>query len=68
MSGPTPILKFQKVQDGPVEFIEIKLSEFQWPKGGVGTCPICGAQVIGEGKDWVCQGEECGAKFFGPIF
>lgn len=63
-----PILKFKKVQDGPDEFIEMDVSEFQWPKGGVGTCPVCGAKMIGTGKDWVCQNESCGLKLNGPIF
>ncbi len=59
MKEREPILKFRRVQDGPDEFIEMKVAEFQWPKGGVGTCPYCGAKVIGVGKDWKCENEEC---------
>ena len=68
MRESQPILKFTKIQDGPDTFIEMELSEFHWPEGGVGKCPVCGAKVVGVGKDWVCEGEDCGAKFNGPIF
>ncbi|MDD2414687.1 MAG: hypothetical protein PHI94_05895 [Eubacteriaceae bacterium] len=66
MKTPEPILKFKKIQDGPDEFIEMQLTEFQWPKGGSGICPVCGAKMIGIGKDWTC--EKCGLKLNGPIF
>lgn len=67
LNGPAPILKFRKIQDEE-EYVEMKLNEFQWPKGGIGVCPICGGKVVGKGKDWTCENEECGMKFFGPIF
>ena len=63
---PQPILKFQRKDDGT--FVEISLSDFRWPKGGEGTCPDCGAKLVGTGKDWVCENKECGAEFLGPIF
>lgn len=66
MREPKPILKFKVIQDGPDKFVEMDLAEFHWPEGGIGTCPFCGAKVIGTGKDWKC--EECGAEFNGPIF
>ena len=70
MLGKKPILKFVKVQgeDAPTEFLEMELTEFTWPKGGVGICPVCGDKVNGNGKDWICENEECGLHLNGPIF
>lgn len=70
MLGNDPILKFQKVTDGEVteECVEMKLKEFQWPKGGLGLCPVCGCDVQGQGKEWKCQNEDCGLELKGPIF
>lgn len=63
-----PILKFKREHDGVEEYIEMKVDEFQWPKGGTAVCPLCGEKVIGIGKDWNCEGEECKAHLYGPIF
>ncbi|MGI6109494.1 MAG: hypothetical protein ACOYB8_06595 [Eubacteriaceae bacterium] len=64
-----PILKFE-ITEGPDkgQFIEMHLSEFEWPKGGKGTCPKCGSPVTGTGKDWKCSSEDCGLTMKGPIF
>lgn len=61
-----PILKCKKIQDGPDTFADIDVSEYAWPKGGIGTCPDCGGKLVGIGKDWCC--EDCGVKYYGPIF
>lgn len=69
MYEPKPILKFtDKNSSEKNQYVEINLDEFTWPKGGKGTCPYCGGKLTGVGKDWVCENEECGAEFFGPIF
>ena len=69
MHEPDPILKFEiKNGDNVGKFIDMKLTEFTWPKGGTGICPYCGAPVDGTGRDWLCTNEECGAAFYGPIF
>lgn len=69
MLGNKPILKFVRSgEENPTEFIDMELPEFTWPKGGKGVCPECGAEVIGVGKEWICQNEECGLKLHGPIF
>ncbi|MEF9918907.1 MAG: hypothetical protein RR310_02065 [Eubacterium sp.] len=68
MLGKKPILKFTKVQeaDAPTEIVDMELTEFTWPKGGIGICPLCGGKVNGVGKEWAC--EECDLKLNGPIF
>jgi len=70
MYGKDPILKFFKEdENGKVlnDVVEMKLKEFSWPKGGIGVCPACGAEMIGKQKNWECQNEECGLKLNGPI-
>lgn len=64
--APDPILKFKKVQDGPDEFVDMKVLDFQFKKGGEGVYPNCGGKTTAIGHDWTC--ESCGLKLNGPIF
>lgn len=68
--GSDPVLKFQKVVDGKptAEILDMKLTEFSWPAGGEGTCPLCQSKMVGKEKDWKCQNEACGLELKGPIF
>ncbi|MBQ3334842.1 MAG: hypothetical protein IJG85_04540 [Eubacteriaceae bacterium] len=61
-----PILKFQVIGENPPKFVDMELKEFQMPKGGVGICPTCGAEIEGNRMDWTC--DKCGLVLKGPIF
>ena len=61
-----PILKFQVIGENPPKFVDMELKEFQMPKGGVGICPTCGAEIEGNRLDWTC--DKCGLVLKGPIF
>ncbi len=61
-----PILKFQVIGEEPARYVDMELKTFQMPKGGVGICPKCGAEIVGNHMDWKC--EKCGLELKGPIF
>ncbi len=61
-----PILKFQVIGENPPKFVDMELKEFQMPKGGVGICPTCGAEIESNRMDWTC--DKCGLVLKGPIF
>ncbi|MCH4072998.1 hypothetical protein [Pseudoramibacter sp.] len=64
--APKPILKFKIIQDGPDEFVDMEVKDFQFKKGGTGICPKCGGETKAVGHDWTC--EKCGLRLNGPIF
>ncbi|AWW27281.1 hypothetical protein ACIZ62_00335 [Acetobacterium carbinolicum] len=61
------IEKFRKQPetDG-VEILEMELTEYTYPKSGIGICPQCGGKMNGVGLDWSCEG--CDLKLVGPVF
>ena len=61
------IEKFKKQPETDVvEIVEMELTEYTYPKSGVGICPQWGGKMNGVGLDWECEG--CDLKLVGPVF
>ena len=61
------IEKFKKQPETDVvEIVEMELTEYTYPKSGVGICPQCGGKMNSVGLDWECEG--CDLKLVGPVF